>query len=271
MTVPYAEVIGDPVDHSKSPLIHKFWLGKLGLDYDYRATRVAADELDAYFAQRRADPLWRGCNVTMPHKVAVLAKLDHLMPEARRTGAVNTIARLLDDEVLMGINTDWYGVDLALPSGAADGKDVVLIGAGGAARGAMEALRLAKPRSLTILNRDKGKAAGLLRQFGMEGAAETLQARLPAADLLINASALGMSGYPPLDLDLSAIRDGGVVADMVYDPVETALLRQARNRGLQTIDGLAILIWQASMAFRFFFKAGYEEPDSPELRELLAS
>jgi shikimate dehydrogenase len=268
VTIPYAEVIGDPVAHSKSPLIHKFWLEKLGLPYDYRATHVRSDELDTYFAERRADPLWRGCNVTMPHKVAVLTRVDQLAPEVRWIGSVNTVARFFDD-ILMGINTDWHGVNLALPSGAATGEDVVLIGAGGGARAAMAALRLANPRSLTILNRDKGKAEALLRDFRMDGTAETLQAALPAADLLINATPLGMSGYPPLDLDLSTIREEGVVMDMVYDPLETNLLRDARSRGLRTIDGLAMLIHQASMAFRFFFKAGCEDPDSPELRELL--
>jgi shikimate dehydrogenase len=269
MTVPYAEVIGDPVAHSKSPLIHKFWLEKLGLPYDYRRTRVRVGELEAYFERRRADPLWRGCNVTMPHKLAVGAMVNDLAPEVSKIGAINTIARFSDD-ILMGLNTDWYGVDLALPFDAAAGKDVVLIGAGGGARAAMEALRLARPRSLTILNRDMGKAAGLLREFGLEGRAETLEAPLPSTDLLINASPLGMSGYPPLDLDLSTIREGGVVMDMIYDPLETHLLRQARGRGLRAIDGLAMLIAQASMAFRFFFKAGCEEPDSAELRELLA-
>jgi shikimate dehydrogenase len=268
MTVPYAEVIGDPIAHSKSPLIHKFWLEELGLPYDYRATRVRAGELDSYFERRRADPLWRGCNVTMPHKIAVIGKVDQMAPEACWIGSVNTVARFFGDP-LMGINTDWHAVDLALPSGAAAGKDVILIGAGGGARAAMAALQLAKPRSLTVFNRDRDKAAGLLRDFRMEGRAETLGPALPAADLLINASPLGMSGYPPLDLDLSILREGGVVMDMVYAPLETELLRRARSRGLQAVDGLAMLIRQASMSFRYFFEVGCEEPDSPELRELL--
>jgi shikimate dehydrogenase len=267
MPVPYAEVIGDPIAHSKSPIIHKFWLEKLGLEGGYRATQVRADELGGHLRKRRGDPLWRGCNVTMPHKLTVMEHVDRLSPEARRIGAVNTVAR--SDGMLMGINTDWQGVDLALPFGAASGRDVVLIGAGGGARGAMEALLLAKPRSLTILNRDKAKAEALLREFAIGGTAKSLDAMLPASDLLINASALGMTGYPPLDVDLSTLREGAVVMDMVYDPLETPLLRQARRRRLVAIDGLTMLIRQASVAFGHFFGVGCEQPDSAELRALL--
>jgi shikimate dehydrogenase len=268
MGVPYAELIGDPVAHSKSPLIHNFWLRKLGLEGEYRAVRVEAGGLAEYFAARRGDPLWRGCNVTMPHKLAVIDAVDHLERQVQRIGAVNTVVPY--DGLLMGINTDWYGLNLALPFGAAADKDVILIGAGGAARGAMGELRQAGPRALTILNRDRAKAAALLADFEMAGEAHGLDAPLPPADLLINASALGMAGFPPLDLGLSPLRESALVMDMVYDPVETPLLRAARARGLVTVDGLSMLIWQASMAFQFFFKSGVEEPDTAELRALLA-
>jgi len=267
MDVPYAEVIGDPIAHSKSPLIHKFWLEKLGIEGDYRAVRVKRDELGPYFAQRRRDPLWRGCNITMPHKVAAMALVDDLAPAVRRIGALNTVAVYYD--ALRGLNTDWYGINLALPLDAAKDRDVVLIGAGGAARAAMEELRQAGPRSLAILNRDRDKAARLAADFRMTAVVDDLNALPPAADLLINASALGMCGFPSLRLDLNRMRADAVVMDMVYDPVETPLLEAARARGLTTVDGLSMLIWQAAMAFRFFFKAGVEEPDSPELRALL--
>jgi shikimate dehydrogenase len=269
MGIPYAEVIGDPIAHSKSPLIHNFWLERLGVKGEYRRARVSAAELGSYFAERRADPLWRGCNVTMPHKLAVVGQVDILSPEVRRIGAVNTVAR--SDGALIGLNTDWQGLDLALPAGAARAKDVVLIGAGGGARGALEALRLATPRWLTIVNRDVPKARRLLQEFGLEGTAAGLDTALPTADLLINASALGMSGYPPLQLDLSPLRCGAVVLDMVYEPLETPLLRDARQKGLTAIDGLAMLIRQASMAFRSFFGTGCDEADTPELRVLLAA
>jgi shikimate dehydrogenase len=237
------------------------------MEGDYRATLVLASELETYLASRRGDPDWRGCNVTMPHKASIAPLLDDVNPSARRIGAVNTVARF--DDAVVGLNTDWIGLNLALGKHSAGGKDVVLVGAGGAARAALEELRQAKPRSLVMLNRDPAKAAALLAHFEIEGKALPV-GNPPAADLLINASALGMGGYPPLEVDLSAMREGGTVLDMVYHPLETPLLRQARTLGLTTIDGVQMLIWQAAMAFQFFFKASPPEPaDGPELRELL--
>lgn len=266
MGVPYAEVIGDPIAHSKSPLIHKFWLEKLGLEGDYRRVRVKLEQLEAYLANRREDPDWCGCNVTMPHKSAIGAFVD-ADPPARRIGAINTIARIEDG--LVGLNTDWIGLNLALGPYRGDGRDVVLIGAGGAARAAMQELWMAKPRSLVVMNRDTEKAARLLADFQLAGEVLPITAA-PAADLLINASALGMTGYPPLEIDLAALRPDAAVLDMVYHPLETPLLRQARSQGLVAIDGLEMLIDQAAMAFQFFFHVTAPEPfDDPELRQLL--
>jgi shikimate dehydrogenase len=185
---------------------------------------------------------------------------------ARRIGAVNTVTRF--DELVLGLNTDWQGLNLALGAHQPAGKDVVLIGAGGAARAALEELKRARPNSLTVMNRDPGKAAGLLAEFGLEGDAVPL-GDPPPADLLINASALGMVGYPPLEIDLSVLRPGAAILDMVYHPVDTLLLQQARKRGLAAIDGLQMLVWQAAMAFRFFFGASPEPVESSELRALL--
>jgi shikimate dehydrogenase len=267
MGVPYAEVIGDPIAHSKSPVIHKFWLEKLGLEGDYRRVQVKHGELADYLASRRADEDWRGCNVTMPHKSAIGSLVDSVNPAARRIGATNTVAWI--EGTLAGLNTDWIGLNLALGSHSANGKDVVLIGAGGAARAAMEELRMAKPRSLAVMNRDTAKAARLLDDFGLAGDALPL-GNPPAADLLINASALGMHGYPPLEIALSAMRPNATILDMVYHPLETPLLQKAQSLGLFAIDGLQMLIWQAATAFQFFFKASPPEPvDGPELRELL--
>ena len=267
MGIPYAEVIGDPIAHSKSPIIHKFWLEKLGVEGDYRRVQVRAGELESYLASRRQDPDWRGCNVTMPHKADVVPLVDHVDPSTRRIGAVNAVVRI--EESVVGTNTDWQGLSLALGDHRAEGRDVVLIGAGGAARAALEELRQARPRSLVVMNRDPEKAAALIDHFGLTGEARPLGAP-PPADLLINASALGMAGYPPLDIDLSLLRAGAAVLDMVYHPLDTDLLRQARSRRLVAIDGLQMLIWQAVMAFRHFFKASPPEPvDSEELRKLL--
>ncbi|HWT13885.1 MAG TPA: shikimate dehydrogenase [Allosphingosinicella sp.] len=268
MAVPYAELIGDPVAHSKSPTIHRFWLREMGIVGDYRALRLGPDELAGYLARRRSDPDWRGCNVTMPYKEKVADLLDGVDPFARRIGAVNTVVNR--DGFLIGTNTDWQGVNLALEPVGAAGKRVVLIGAGGAARAAVEELRQAEAAHLTILNRSEDKARDLLLRFGGRGATGPVGGD-PEADLLINATPLGMAGQPPLAVGLSRLSDAATVFDMVYDPLETELLAEARRRGFRIVDGLAMLVWQASMAFTHFFGEPPPGPDSPRLRELLAS
>ena len=267
MGVPYAEVIGDPIAHSKSPLIHNFWLRQMKLVGEYRAVRVKRDDLPDYLSMRRSDPDWRGCNVTMPHKEAVREHLDDVDPPVRRIGAVNTIVRQ-PDGFLIGTNTDWQGINFALFNTPIEGKTVVLVGAGGAARAAMEELKLAKPADLTVLNRGEERARELLRHFDVAGETGPIRGA-PSADLLINSTALGMVGQPPLAIELSALNPGATVFDMVYDPLETPLLREARERGFRTVDGLTMLVWQASMAFTHFFGEPPPSPASPELRELL--
>lgn len=265
MGVPYAEVIGDPIAHSKSPLIHKFWLEKLGLEGDYRAIRVNANELPSYLESRRTDPDWRGCNVTMPLKEMTFALLD-VDPSTRRIGALNLVVRY--DDMLMGHNTDCRAVNLALDTYHLRPKRVAVIGAGGAARAALEDMRGCRVPHLILINRTTEKAEALLTHFGLAGEVLKLGAT-PRADVLINASPLGMEGYPPLDIDLSGLSEGATVLDMVYNPLETALLKAARGRRLRTIDGLTMLIQQAGMAFTSFFKTAPSPAESPELRELL--
>jgi shikimate dehydrogenase len=267
MGVPYAEVIGDPVAHSKSPLIHEFWLRQMNLVGEYKAFRVRPEELADYLAQRRADPDWRGCNVTMPCKQAIGEHLDTIDPITRRIGAVNTVINH-SAGVLMGTNTDLQGAHFALEGNYLAERKVVLLGAGGAARAVLEELRQAGASNVTILNRTEDKARDLLDRFGLEGETGPIGGT-PAADLLINATSLGMVGKPPLDIDLSALRPGATVFDLVYHPVETPLLAEARRRGFRTVDGLTMLIWQASMAFTYFFGEPPPDPDSRELRELL--
>lgn len=268
MGIPYAEVIGDPISHSKSPLIHRHWLRQMNIVGDYTATRVRPDELAGYLAERRTDPDWRGCNVTMPYKEVIAGHIDDVDPIARRIGAVNTVVNH-SAGMLIGTNTDFQGVHFALSDSPATGKDVVLIGAGGAARAVLEELRQGQPSSVTILNRTEGKARDLLRRFGLQGGTGPV-AGAPEADLLINASSLGMTGQPPLTIELSGLRPGATVFDMIYQSLDTPLLADARRRGFHTVDGLTMLIWQASMAFTYFFGEPPPEPvDSAELRELL--
>lgn len=267
MGVPYAEVIGDPVAHSQSPAIHRFWLEKLGLEGDYRAVRVTRDELPAYFEARRADPDFRGCNVAMPLKEAAFALLD-TDPVTRRIGALNTVVRY--ENSLRGTNTDWQGLNLALDTVRLDPRRVAIVGTGGGARAALAEMRMQKAPHVTLISRTPDKATALLDHFELSGEALRLGAT-PEADLLINASPLGMAGYPPLDLDLAGLAEGATVLDMVYRPLETPLIRAARARGLRAIDGLTMLIEQAGMAFTHFFREPPSPTESPELRKLLTS
>lgn len=265
---PYAEVIGDPIAHSKSPLIHSFWLGALGIAADYRACHVRPDGLTAYLAARSADPDWRGCNVTIPHKLAVM---DHVADpgDTRRTiGAMNTIMRSSAGE-LTGTNTDAGGFYAPIADLDLTGRPVVVVGGGGAACAVLFALSRVGCGPVTILNRNVLKASALLARFGLKGQALPLTARLPAAALLVNASALGMTGHPPLDLDLSPLPDDALVYDCVYAPLETPLLTAASARGLAVVDGLDMLVGQAALAFELFFGAPPPEGRDDELRGLL--
>lgn len=267
MSLPYAEVIGDPISHSKSPIIHKFWLEKLGIDADYRCAHVRAENLGAYIEGRRADPDWRGCNVTIPHKIAVMEHVADPGGVRGSIGAMNTVAR---DETgaLYGTNTDAGGFFAPIAGLDLAGRPVAVVGAGGAARAVLFALSKLGVGEVTILNRSPLKAMALLSAFGLSGAAKPLGARLPAAALLVNASALGMTGQPPLDLDLSPLPEDAVVYDIVYSPLETGLLAAAGARGLATVDGLEMLIGQAAIAFELFFGAPPPDEDD-ELRALL--
>ncbi len=266
----YAEVIGDPIAHSTSPLIHGFWLERLGIDADYRATHVAPDGLAAHIAARRADPDWRGCNVTVPHKVAVLDHVPDPGGVRGSIGASNTVFRG-EDGGLVATNTDAAGFLAPLADLDLAGQPVAVVGAGGAARAVLFALEKAGVGRVTLLNRTPLKAAGLLATFGLKGDAVPLDAPLPPAALVVNASSLGMAGQPPLDLDLGALPEDAVVYDIVYAPLETPLLAAARARGLETVDGLEMLIGQAALAFELFFGAAPPRDADEELRERLLS
>jgi shikimate dehydrogenase len=267
---PFAEVIGDPIAHSKSPLIHRFWLAALGIDADYRATHVLPDALAAFVEGRRADPDWRGCNVTIPHKVAVMDLVEDPGSVHTTIGAMNTLVRQSDGSVL-GTNTDAAGFWVPIAGLDLSDQPVAVIGAGGAARAVLFALSRVGVDRVTILNRSPLKAAGLLATFGLKGDAVPLDAPLPPATLVVNASALGMRGQPPLDLDLSPLPEDAIVYDCVYAPLETPLLTQARARELETVDGLDMLIGQAALAFELFFGAEPPRDRDPELRELLTA
>jgi shikimate dehydrogenase len=285
MSIAYAEVIGDPIAQSRSPAIHAHWLNRLGMEAQYRACHVKPDELADYIATRRADPHWRGCNVTMPHKQAVIGLLDRMEIGAELVGAVNTITRR-HNGALIGTNTDVEGFLEPLRAELAQQhyfRMARVIGTGGAARAVVAALA-EHGFTLVLAGRDPGKARAILDAIDPDGDHHTVPLAHFAAptdfrfddregccDLVVNASPLGMAGQPPLAFDLSHAPPRSIVYDIVTHPVETPLLREARAAGLRTIDGLSMLIGQAAIAFeRFFGQPPPREEGDRELRALLS-
>jgi shikimate dehydrogenase len=245
-------LLAHPAGHSVSPAMQQAALDALGLDARYEALDVAPDALAAAVAQLRSAP-WRGANVSVPHKEAVLPLLDELRPTARRLGAVNTIVR--DGDRLVGDNTDLAGFDRALDAvGAfAAGTTAVVLGAGGAARAVVAALR---DRGATVLvaNRSVARAEALVAELGAGGASVVasgaLAAAVRSADLLVQTTTVGMAGGPSgSPLPDGVLPEAGAVVDLVYRPARTPLLRAAAAAGLVVQNGLPMLVWQGAAAF----------------------
>lgn len=251
-----AGVMGWPIGHSRSPRLHGHWLDRHGIDGAYVPLAVAPENLET--ALRSLPALgFRGVNLTLPHKEAAVDICDDVTGQARRIGAVNTIV-VGGDGRLQGSNTDAYGFLENLRHGSdwqpADGP-VVLLGAGGAARGLAVALVDAGVTELRILNRTQARAETLAADIG-QAVVPSWDDRANALDgaaLLVNSTTLGMTGQPPLDLDLSRLPAGAVVNDIVYAPLETPLLADARARGNPVVDGLGMLLYQAQPGFEAWF------------------
>ncbi len=284
MTISYAEVIGDPIAQSKSPAIHNFWLGKLGIKAEYRACHVRREDLAEYLAARRQDPLWRGCNVTMPHKQGVMPLLGNIEAPADTIGAVNTILPGGKNE-LEGTNTDAAGFLEPLGQALAEThyfRMARIIGTGGAARAIITALA-AHGFTLVVAGRDPTKARALLDELAPKGEHHAIALshfaeptdfafddREACLDLVINASSLGMQGQPPLVFDWSHAPPRSIAYDIVTAPLVTPFLEGAQAEGFATIDGLAMLIGQAAAAFERFFGEPAPRSYDAELREILA-
>ncbi|AKM08307.1 shikimate dehydrogenase [Pelagerythrobacter marensis] len=282
MTTPYAEVIGDPIAHSKSPAIHGFWIAQLGLAADYRAHRVEEGALGDYIERRRRDADWRGCNVTMPHKQAIVPLLDRIDPSAACVGAVNTVVR--EGDQLTGYNTDVAGFLEPLSEVLAAPhlfRMARVLGTGGAARAIISGLS-GHGFTIVLAGRNPDKARALLHELVPEGEHHAIDLahfaqptdfafddRAQCCDLVVNASPLGMRGQPPLCFDWSHAPPGSIAYDIVTDPAETEFLANARNAGFGTIDGMAMLIGQAAAAFERFFGAAPPRKDDAELRRRL--
>lgn len=263
MTAPFAGVVGWPAVHSLSPLMMKTWLEASGLSGAYGVFEVPPERFDAFL---RAGPALglTGLNVTLPHKGAALALADRVTPAAQAVGAANRI--VFTQAGIEADNTDIDGVAAAL-AGEPGAGPAVLIGAGGAARAALHHLR-GQDRAVRIVNRTPERAEVLASSMGVDADISTdLDQALDGASLVINATSLGMSGRPPLTPDFTRCAPGALAFDMVYTPLATGFLTAAAAAGLNTVDGLTMLIGQARPSFEAFFSA--PAPADAAVREIL--
>jgi shikimate dehydrogenase len=270
-SAPRAGVIGWPIEHSRSPTIHRYWLKELGIPGTYDKFAVRPGEF-RQFADTIGKGGFLGANVTAPHKEAAFDACARRTDVAEALGAVNTLWR--EDGRLWGDNTDVAGflanLDEATPGWDERKSVAIVIGAGGAARGIIHALVSRGFDRIAVVNRTQARAEALAQHFGGATVAMPsgdLPAELPGADLLVNASSLGMVGQPPLTVDVSALPRRAVVADAVYVPLRTPLVEAAGARGLRVAEGLGMLLHQAAPAFARWF--GVRPPVTPALRALV--
>ena len=262
-------VIGWPVEHSRSPLIHNYWLRQYGIPGEYRRELVPAEEFAAFVKSLGARG-YAGANVTLPHKEAALA-LSEPDERARAVGAANT---LWFDGGLRSTNTDVEGfldnLDACAPGWDRDLKQPVVLGAGGAARAVIYGLLARGAERLVVVNRTPGRAEALQQKFGPRvrtAAWNEMGAALGDASLLVNTTSLGMQGQPALAADVARLPADAVVTDLVYAPVRTPLIAAANARGLRAADGLGMLLHQAVRGFALWF--GTTPAVTPELRALV--
>jgi shikimate dehydrogenase len=269
-----AFVVGHPIRHSRSPLIHGHWLREHAVAGSYERIDVAPEGFAA-FLRRFPEEDFIGGNVTIPHKEAAFRAVDHATERARRLGAVNTL--WVEGGRLHGDNTDELGFVASLDEaiGRAWERDIrtaLVIGAGGAARAVAAGLLDRGVPRILIANRTLARAADVaaLDPARMEVLPwEAREGRLPAVDLVVNTTSLGMTGQPPLDLPLDALPPAAIVADIVYVPLETPLLAQARRRGLRAVDGLGMLLHQAVPGFERWF--GVRPMVTKALRDIIVA
>jgi len=252
-----AGVVGAPVAHSLSPLIHNAWLDAAGLDAVYVAFAPPPHRFTAFAEGLRGGAV-RGLNVTVPFKEAALAIADEASPFARRAGAANLLLFSADGRIAAD-NTDGAGLAAALAEQAPlfepGAGPVLILGAGGAARGAAAALLEAGAPEIRLLNRTRARAQALAAALGAPVRVAAAERAIAGARLVVNATSLGLDGGAGPELDLEDAAPGAVVMDMIYRPLETPLLRAARRRGLAVVDGLAMLIGQAAPSFEALFGA----------------
>jgi shikimate dehydrogenase len=261
-------VMGHPVAHSRSPMIHGYWLKTLGIAGAYELKDLAPDEF-VPFITHLAEHGYVGGNVTLPHKEAAYRTVAARDAAAEAVGAVNTL--WLENGRLMGGNSDVHGfianLDDRAPGWDVRGCKAVILGAGGAARSAAYAFGQ-RGVEAHIVNRTAARARELAQRFGATAHGwEEVPLLLPEADVLVNCTSLGMAGKEPLTIDLGPLKRSAVVYDIIYVPLETALLAAARKMGHRTVDGLGMLLQQAGFGFRKWF--GGDPKVTPELRQIV--
>lgn len=266
-------VIGHPVAHSRSPLIHKYWLAVHGIKGDFTREDVAPENIESFLDGFPNGP-FAGASVTVPHKEIAFRKVAEMDPVAHALGAVNTLWH--ENGKLYGASSDVHGflanLGRSQPGWEKRTKTAVVIGAGGASRAVAYGLFERKVPNVIVANRTPKRAEELAAHFKQRlvpAPLSDLPAHLRNADLVVNATSLGMSGQPPLALDLAPLKQTAIVYDIVYAPLETELLAAARARGNPVVDGLGMLLHQAAPAFERWF--GVRPEVTPELRALVAS
>ncbi len=265
-------VLGWPVSHTLSPKLHGYWLEKYVINGSYTAMAVTPANLRAAFDLLVARG-FAGCNLTVPLKVDALPMMDAHDESCLMSGAVNTV--VIQDGKLTGYNSDGFGFVESLKAAHPhwSGEQVTILGTGGAARGIIASLKGAGAARFTLVNRTREKAEKVVKAFHLEDCAEIADwehraTALRHATLVVNCTSLGMIEQPPLEIDLAALPETAIVADIVYRPLETDLLRAARARGNPVLPGLGMLLHQGRLGFDFWF--GRDPEVTPELYQYMA-
>jgi shikimate dehydrogenase len=268
---PKSCIIGDPVAHSRSPLIHEFWLKQLNIKGAYQRAHVSPADLPEFIKNMQKND-YVGANCTIPHKESIIKLCDQVSDTAKALGAVNTI--WFENGELCGDNTDVIGFLSALDHGAPEWdrhiEKAVVIGGGGAARAIIYGLLMRGISQIYVVNRNIERAQSLAQQFGKNITPvpfDDLPNALKNAGLVVNTTSLGMKGQPPLEIDLSPLSPEAIINDIVYVPLETPLIKQAKERALKTVGGLDMLLYQAVSGFERWF--GVRPIVSDELRTLI--
>jgi shikimate dehydrogenase len=268
-----AGVIGWPISHSRSPLIHNYWLKQYGIAGSYERFAVEPHDLNIFIKTLATRGL-AGCNVTIPHKQAALAAVDHIDEGVRSIGALNTI--YVKDGATHATSTDGEGFYQNLlnthPDFSCTHITVTILGAGGSAKAIIERLLRAHVKSINIVNRTEQRSLELCQIFGKKlvvSHPSDLSETLKSTDLVINTTSQGMTGQPTLAIDLTNLPAHAIVADIVYVPLKTELLRQAENLNLRVVGGLGMLLFQAVVGFEKWF--GVKPNVTEDLYRIVAS